>query len=79
MILFLLDRPIALILAYGILGSLFMPFMAVTLLGLLNGNRVPKAWANRLHSNIMLGFCALLFIILGIQQLVSSLAPLLGG
>jgi len=29
-----------------------------------------KAWANRLHSNIMLGICALLFIILGVQQLV---------
>jgi Mn2+/Fe2+ NRAMP family transporter len=79
MILFLLDRPIALILAYGILGSLFMPFMAVTLLGLLNGKRVPKAWANRLPSNIMLGICALLFIILGVQQLVSALRPLIGG
>jgi len=79
MILFLLDKPIALILAYGVLGSLFMPFLAVTLLGLLNGSRVPQAWANRLPANIMLGFCALLFIILGIQQLVSALAPLLEG
>jgi Mn2+/Fe2+ NRAMP family transporter len=79
MILFLLERPIALILAYGVLGSLFMPFMAVTLLGLLNGRRVPQAWANRLHSNIMLGICALLFIVLGVQQLVSALGPLLKG
>jgi Mn2+/Fe2+ NRAMP family transporter len=77
MLLFLLDRPIALILAYGVLGSLFMPFMAVTLLGLLNGPRVPKAWANRVYSNIALGICALLFIVLGVQQLVSALRPLM--
>jgi Mn2+/Fe2+ NRAMP family transporter len=76
MILFLLERPIALILAYGVLGSLFMPFLAVTLLGLLNGKRVPKEWANKPSSNIMLGICALLFIILGVQQLVSAVAPL---
>ncbi len=79
MILFLLERPIALILAYGVLGSLFMPFLAITLLGLLNGKRIPRDWANRAHSNILLGFTALLFIVLGIQQLVKALGPLLGG
>ena len=79
MILFLLGRPIALILAYGVLGSLFMPFLALTLLGLLNGKRIPREWANRAHSNILLGFTALLFVVLGVQQLVRALAPLLGG
>lgn len=79
MILFLLERPIALILAYGVLGSLFMPFLAVTLLGLLNGKRVPRQWANRLHTNILLGITALLFIVLGVQQLVNALAPTAGG
>jgi hypothetical protein len=42
MVLLLLDRPIGLILVYGVLGALFMPFLAVTLLGLLNGRRIPK-------------------------------------
>jgi len=78
MILFALDRPIGLILAYGVLGSLFMPFLAVTLLGLLNGRRIPRQWANRLHSNIALGICTLLFAILGVQQLAQAIADLGG-
>ena len=79
MILFALGQPIGLILAYGVLGSLFMPFLAVTLLGLLNGKRIPKEWANRLHTNIALGITALLFIILGLQQAWKALAPVFGG
>ena len=73
MLLFLLGKPIGLILAYGVLGSLFMPFLAITLLGLLNGHRVPKAWANKLHTNIALGITALLFVVLGIQQAVDAI------
>lgn len=76
MVLFLLDKPIALILAYGVLGALFMPFLAVTLLGLLNGKRIPKQWANRWHTNTALAITAVLFIILGVQQLIKSLSPL---
>ncbi|MET1154109.1 Nramp family divalent metal transporter [Arthrobacter sp.] len=79
MLLFMLGKPIALILIYGALGSLFMPFLALTLLGLLNGKRIPKEWANRLHTNIALGICALLFIVLGVYQLWTSVAPLFGG
>ncbi|MGP9649281.1 iron transporter [Arthrobacter sp. MYb211] len=79
MVLFLLDKPIALILAYGVLGSLFMPFLAITLLGLLNGKRIPKGWANRWHTNTALGITALLFISLGLQQLWKNIAPLFGG
>ena len=76
MVLFLLDKPIALILAYGVLGALFMPFLAVTLLGLLNGKRIPKAWANRWHTNTALAITAVLFIVLGVQQLIKVLSPL---
>lgn len=79
MVLFALGQPIGLILAYGVLGSLFMPFLALTLLGLLNGSRIPKEWANRLHTNIALGITALLFAVLGGQQLVKAVAPLFGG
>ncbi len=60
MLLLLLGRPIGLILTYGVLGALFMPFLAITLLGLLNGKRVPKEFANRLHTNIALGITAVL-------------------
>ncbi len=79
MVLFLLDKPIALILAYGVLGSLFMPFLAVTLLGLLNGKRIPKAWANKVHTNVLLAITATLFISLGVQQLYKAVSPLWEG
>jgi hypothetical protein len=78
MFLFSLDRPIDLILAYGVLGALFMPFLAVTLLGLLNGRRIPREWANRLHSNLVLAVCALLFVILGASQLWSVIGNVVG-
>ncbi len=77
MILFGLGQPIALILAYGVLGSLFMPFLAVTLLGLLNGKRIPREWANKLHTNLALGLTALLFIALGLQQAWDAVAKVL--
>lgn len=78
MVLLLLGRPIALILAYGVLGSFFMPFLAITLLGLLNGRRVPKEWANKLLTNIALGITALLFLTLGINQLWDAVTDFLG-
>ena len=78
MLLFILGKPIALILVYGVLGSLFMPFLAVTLIGLLNGHRIPKQWANRLHTNLALGATAALFVVLGIYQLVDSIMDAVG-
>ena len=79
MILFALGQPIGLILAYGVLGSLFMPFLALTLLGLLNGSRIPKTYANKPVSNVALGIIALLFLVLGVNQLITALRPVLGG
>ena len=78
MVLLFLDRPIGLVLAYGVLGSLFMPFLAITLLGLLNGRWVPREWGNRLHTNIALGITALLFLVLGVNQLWNSLQDIIG-
>jgi Mn2+/Fe2+ NRAMP family transporter len=71
MLLFQLDRPIGLILAYGVLGALFMPFLAVTLLGLLNGSRVSVEWRNGLFTNAALVVCTLVFVVLGASQLWS--------
>ncbi len=78
MLLLLLGKPIGLILAYGVLGALFMPFLALTLLGLLNGHRVPKEFANRLHTNIALGLTAILFLALGVNQLWASIRDVIG-
>ncbi len=79
MLLLLLGQPIGLILAYGILGSLFMPFLAVTLLGLLNSKSVAREWRNRIWTNLALGLCALLFVILGVHQLVTAVTTVLAG
>lgn len=73
MLLLMLERPIFLILLYGTLGSLFMPFLALTLLPLLNGRRIPKEWGNRLHTNVALGITALLFVVLGANELVNTI------
>ncbi|WP_367124255.1 Nramp family divalent metal transporter [Streptomyces phytohabitans] len=63
-----LDQPFGLVIAYGVLGAFFMPFLAVTLLWLLNTSRTPPEWRNGLLSNGMLGASAVLFLVLCVQQ-----------
>ncbi|MEQ7848931.1 Nramp family divalent metal transporter [Nocardioides kribbensis] len=85
MLLLLLDRPVGLILAYGVLGAFFMPFLAVTLLVLLNRRRdgalehteVPQQWRNGWLSNALLVLCAVLFAALALNELRGVLAPYL--
>lgn len=69
MILFLIGEPFWLILAYGALGALFMPFLAVTLLLILNSDRVPREWRNKLVSNVLMAVTALVFLVLTVDQL----------
>ncbi|MEU2393824.1 Nramp family divalent metal transporter [Streptomyces sp. NPDC007369] len=64
-----LDQPFGLVLVYGVVGALFMPFLSLTLLRLLNSTRTPAAWRNGLLSNAMLGAAGLLFVVLCVQQL----------
>ena len=73
MLLLLLGRPYALIVAYGVLGALFMPFLAITLLLLLNSSRVPARWRNGWVRNVLMGLCTLIFVVLGVQSLVGVL------
>lgn len=85
MLLLLLDRPVGLILAYGALGALFMPFLAVTLLILLNRRRdgaiehteVPQRWRNGWLSNSLMLLCAVLFAVLAASELRGVLSPYL--
>ena len=72
MILVFMGRPIEVILAYGVLGSLFMPFLALTLLGLLNTDRTPREWRNRWYTNALLALCAVVFVVLGGNELVKA-------
>lgn len=83
MLLLLLDEPVGLILTYGTLGALFMPFLAITLLVLLNKRRagalphsdVPPEWRNGWLSNGLLLLCALLFAALAVNELKKVLGP----
>ncbi|MGW6597972.1 Nramp family divalent metal transporter [Streptomyces sp. NPDC055036] len=63
-----LDEPFGLVVVYGVLGAFFMPFLALTLVWLLNSSRTPKEWRNGVLSNVMLSAAGLLFIVLCVQQ-----------
>ncbi|WP_394278924.1 Nramp family divalent metal transporter [Microbacterium sp.] len=78
MLLLLLDQPIFLVLLYGFLGALFMPFLALTLLPILNTDRVPREFRNKWYSNTALGITALLFVVLGVYQAYTAIAKALG-
>ncbi len=74
MIMMFLGRPVVLILAYGVLGAFFMPFLAVTLLAILNSDRVPKQWRNGVWSNVLMGLCAAAFVALAATELVKAVS-----
>ncbi|GAA2541985.1 Nramp family divalent metal transporter [Streptomyces intermedius] len=69
MALLFLDQPFGLVLVYGVLGAFFMPFLAFTLIALLNSRRTPDEWRNGWLSNIMLAAAGLLFVVLCVQQI----------
>jgi hypothetical protein len=69
MILLTLGQPFALIIAYGAFGAFFMPFLALTLMWLLNGRTMPREWRSGWVSNLLLALSSILFIILCIHQL----------
>ncbi|QNE75267.1 divalent metal cation transporter [Streptomyces finlayi] len=63
-----LDEPFGLVIVYGVLGAFFMPFLALTLIWLLNSARTPREWRNGWLSNGMLALAGLLFLVLCVQQ-----------
>jgi Mn2+/Fe2+ NRAMP family transporter len=62
-------EPFRLVILYGVLGAAFLPFLAATLMWLLNTSRTPRAWRNGLLSNTMLTIAGLLFLILCVKQI----------
>lgn len=70
MILFYFGKPVELIILYGALGSLFMPFLAASLLFLLNSQKVAKEFRNKWAPNTILISCLIMFGFLGIQELI---------
>lgn len=70
MLLHFIGKPVFLIIAYGALGSIFMPFMAITLLYLLNKKKyIGTIDRYQRWSNIALGISILLFIVLTVNEL----------
>ena len=70
MLLLFFGKPVFLVILYGALGALFMPFLALSLMWLLNSSRVDKAFKNNWMANIVLTGCVLMFGYLGIIELI---------
>ncbi|MFE2039946.1 Nramp family divalent metal transporter [Streptomyces sp. NPDC059477] len=68
MVLLFQDQPFRLIILYGVLGAAFLPFLAGTLLWLLNSARTPREWRNGPLSNTMLALAGVLFLVLCVKQ-----------
>jgi Mn2+/Fe2+ NRAMP family transporter len=73
--LIVLGQPVALVLLWTAMGAVFLPFLSITLMWLLNSSRVERSYRNRLlsASNIVLGISVVIFLVLGIQTIVGLL------
>jgi Mn2+/Fe2+ NRAMP family transporter len=74
MLLLLLGEPIAVVIAYGVLGAVFLPFLALTLVWLLNSSRVPQPLRNGWVSNTVLVLAALLFFVVAYDEISGLIA-----
>ena len=68
MVLLFQGQPFRLVILYGVLGAAFLPFLALTLMWLLNSSRTPGEWRNGLLSNAMLVIAGVLFLVLCVKQ-----------
>jgi len=68
MLLYFLGQPVFIIILYGALGAVFMPFLAVSLLLLLNSDRVDEPERNGRLFNGLLVLAAALFIALLVNE-----------
>ena len=73
MILYAFGQPVALVIVYAALGALFLPFLAITLLLLLNSRRVAPEYRNHLATNILLALSVIPFVVVGIQEVLGAL------
>ncbi|OZM72823.1 iron transporter [Amycolatopsis antarctica] len=74
MILLFLDEPFGLTVAYGALGAMFMPFLAGTLLVLLNRHTLAKEGRSGWLSNGLLTLCLALFAYLAYTEVAKLFA-----
>ncbi len=72
MLLLTFDEPVLIVIVYASLGALFMPFLAITLMWLLN-RRVGREYRSGLLSNLILGASVLIFAVLAVRELLDTL------
>ena len=72
MLLLTFDEPVLIVIIYASLGAFFMPFLAITLIWLLN-RRVDREYRSGLLSNLILGVSVLLFLYVGIQETLGAI------
>ncbi|MFJ4690019.1 Nramp family divalent metal transporter [Streptomyces sp. NPDC088766] len=72
MVLLFQGQPFRLVILYGVLGAAFLPFLALTLIWLLNSARTPAEWRNGRLSNGMLAAAGLLFLVLCVKQVADQ-------
>ncbi len=75
MLLLLMERPVWLVVVYAAVGSLFMPFLAGTLL-VMNNKRSLGELRNGLLANVVLGGSLALFAYLGVREIVAQISRL---
>lgn len=74
MILLFFDRPVFIVIIYAALGAFFLPFLAGTLLYLLNSKRVAPEHRNRALTNVVLAGAVLLFAALAVSEIGNALS-----
>lgn len=70
LLLLLFNQPVGLVLLYAALGSLFLPFLAITQLMLLNSKQVGSDFRNKIGHNVGLVFVIVVFVTLGVVKLI---------
>lgn len=73
MLLLFFGQPVMLVILYGALGALFMPFLAISLMLLLNSKRVDREFRNGWITNTVLTACVVVFVYLGAVELMKLL------
>lgn len=72
MLLLAFQEPVLMVIIYASLGALFMPFLAITLVWLLN-RRVDRQYRSGLLSNIILVASVLVFAVLAVQEIIGAI------
>ena len=71
MVLLAFDEPVTIVIIYASLGAIFMPFLAITLIWLLN-LRVGREFRSGWLSNLILAFSVLLFVAVAVQEIIGT-------